>query len=100
MNKELVNKLQEELNNLNDKIKRLNNFINTNEIFIDLPLEEQQVMRDQLSAMRFYKQCLKDRIEINGRKEAEEQTIKSLFENIDNSIKEMFPEIKYYKKEF
>lgn len=52
----------EEKEELDNKIKLLQNFIETNKLYIDLPDYERKDMNNQLEAMRFYSSCLLNRI--------------------------------------
>lgn len=59
---EYQQKVIEEKEELDNKIKLLQNFIETNKLYIDLPDYEKKDMTNQLDAMRFYSSCLKNRI--------------------------------------
>ena len=50
-----------ELNELRDKVNKLSIFINENDLFKKLDIEEQKDMENQLAAMKSYLNCLESR---------------------------------------
>ncbi len=60
---ELLNKLNEEQKELEDKIVRLSYFIDNNTTFKHLDLEMQELLESQLYHMRYYNNILLNRIE-------------------------------------
>lgn len=57
-----IQRMIEERKKLNDKIIKLQTFINSNPIFITLPNDEQYDMKEQLSSMSKYIGCLNRRL--------------------------------------
>jgi uncharacterized protein YdcH (DUF465 family) len=52
----------EEKNQLDDKIAKLTNFINTSEDYMELSSIEQERLREQLTVMQRYAEILSERI--------------------------------------
>ena len=55
-------RLRKELNDLNFKIEKLNNFIEKNEIFKTIDLKEQELLKEQREIMTKYANILRKRI--------------------------------------
>ena len=55
-------RLRKELNDLNFKIEKLNNFIEKNDIFKTMDLEEQKLLKEQRGIMNKYANILRKRI--------------------------------------
>ena len=55
-------RLRKELEDLNFKIKKLNNFIEKNDIFKTIDLEEQELLKEQREIMNKYANILRKRI--------------------------------------
>ena len=55
-------RLRKELEDLNFKIEKLNNFIEKNDIFKTIDLEEQELMKEQRGIMNKYANTLRKRI--------------------------------------
>lgn len=55
-------RLRKELENLNFKIEKLNNFIEKNDIFKAMDLEEQKLLKEQRGIMNKYANILRKRI--------------------------------------
>ena len=55
-------RLRKELEDLNFKIKKLNNFIEKNDIFKTIDLEEQELLKEQREIMSKYANILRKRI--------------------------------------
>ena len=55
-------RLRKELNDLNFKIEKLNNFIEKNEIFKTIDLKEQELLKEQREIMAKYANILRKRI--------------------------------------
>ena len=55
-------KLRKELEDLNFKIEKLNNFIGKNDIFKTMDLEEQKLLKEQRGIMNKYANILRKRI--------------------------------------
>ena len=56
-------RLQKELEDLDFKIEKLNNFIEKNDTFKTIDLEEQELLKEQRKAMIKYADILRKRIE-------------------------------------
>lgn len=54
--------LKKELEDLNFKIEKLNNFIEKNDIFKTIDLEEQELLKEQRGIMNKYANILRKRI--------------------------------------
>ena len=55
-------RLRKELEDLNFKIEKLNNFIEKNDIFKTIDLEEQELLKEQREIMTKYANILRKRI--------------------------------------
>ena len=55
-------RLRKELEDLNFKIEKLNNFIGKNDIFKTIDLEEQELLKEQREIMNKYANILRKRI--------------------------------------
>lgn len=55
-------RLRKELEDLNFKIEKLNNFIEKNDIFKTIDLEEQELLKEQRETMNKYANILRKRI--------------------------------------
>jgi len=55
-------RLRKELEDLNFKIEKLNNFIKKNDIFKTIDLEEQELLKEQREIMNKYANVLRKRI--------------------------------------
>ena len=55
-------RLRKELEDLNFKIEKLNNFIEKNDIFKTIDLEEQELLKEQREIMNKYANILRKRI--------------------------------------
>ena len=55
-------RLRKELGDLNFKIEKLNNFIEKNDIFKTIDLEEQELLKEQREIMTKYANILRKRI--------------------------------------
>ena len=55
-------RLRKELEDLNFKIEKLNNFIEKNDIFKTIDLEEQELLKEQREIMSKYANILRKRI--------------------------------------
>lgn len=55
-------RLRKELEDLNFKIEKLNNFIEKNDIFKTMDLEEQKLLKEQRGIMNKYANILRKRI--------------------------------------
>ena len=55
-------RLRKELNDLNFKIEKLNNFIEKNDIFKTIDLKEQELLKEQREIMAKYANILRKRI--------------------------------------
>lgn len=55
-------RLRKELEDLNFKIEKLNNFIEKNDIFKTIDLEEQELLKEQRGIMNKYANILRKRI--------------------------------------
>ena len=55
-------RLRKELKDLNFKIEKLNNFIEKNDIFKTIDLEEQELLKEQREIMTKYANILRKRI--------------------------------------
>ena len=55
-------RLRKELNDLNFKIEKLNNFIEKNDIFKTIDLKEQELLKEQRGIMNKYANILRKRI--------------------------------------
>ena len=55
-------RLRKELGDLNFKIEKLNNFIEKNDIFKTIDLEEQELLKEQREIMSKYANILRKRI--------------------------------------
>ena len=55
-------RLRKELEDLNFKIEKLNNFIEKNDIFKTIDLEEQELLKEQRRIMNKYENILRKRI--------------------------------------
>ena len=55
-------RLRKELEDLNFKIEKLNNFIEKNDIFKTMDLEEQKLLKEQRGIMNKYSNILRKRI--------------------------------------
>ena len=55
-------RLRKELEDLNFKIEKLNNFIEKNDIFETIDLEEQELLKEQRRIMNKYANILRKRI--------------------------------------
>ena len=55
-------RLRKELEELNFKIEKLNNFIEKNDIFKTIDLEEQELLKEQRRIMNKYENILRKRI--------------------------------------
>ena len=55
-------RLRKELEDLNFKIEKLNNFIKKNDIFKTIDLEEQELLKEQREIMNEYANILRKRI--------------------------------------
>ena len=55
-------RLRKELEDLNFKIEKLNNFIKKNDIFKTIDLEEQELLKEQREIMKKYANILRKRI--------------------------------------
>ena len=55
-------RLRKELNDLNFKIEKLNNFIEKNDIFKTIDLKEQELLKEQREIMTKYANILRKRI--------------------------------------
>lgn len=59
-----LNRLTEECNNLQDKIIKLDSFINNNDIYYELSEKKQFLLCTQLDIMQAYLKILKERIKL------------------------------------
>ena len=60
--KNYKSRLRKELEDLNFKIEKLNNFIEKNDIFKAMDLEEQKLLKEQRGIMNKYANILRKRI--------------------------------------
>lgn len=64
MSDNYLNRLTEECNNLQEKVIKLNSFINNNDIYYELSERKQFLLSTQLDIMQAYLKILKERIHL------------------------------------
>lgn len=64
MGNDYLSRLTEECNNLEEKVIKLNSFINDNDIYYELSERKQFLLSTQLDIMQAYLKILKERIHL------------------------------------